>query len=40
MVFHITTLMQELKKGPARFPNDATFVFPEDAGVEKRVEIR
>jgi hypothetical protein len=40
MRFRITKLMKEFKKGPARFPNDATFVLPEDPGVEKRIEIR
>jgi hypothetical protein len=40
MTFRITTLRAEFKRGPARFPNDATFAFPEDPGVEKRVEIR
>jgi hypothetical protein len=40
MRFRITKLAEFLKKGPARFPNDSTFAFPEDPGVEKRIEIR
>ena len=40
MTFRITSLRAEMKRGPVRFPNDATFAFPEDPGVEKRVEIR
>jgi hypothetical protein len=40
MKFHLFSLAESLKKGPARFPNDSTFGFPEDPGVEKRIEIR
>ena len=40
MRFNITTLQESRTVGRVRFPNDATFVMPEDPGVEKRVEIR
>ncbi len=38
--FHLTTVKEKNKKGPTTFPNDSTFVLPEDPGVEKRIEIR
>ena len=40
MRFHLFSLSERLIRGAARFPNDATFVFPEDPGVETRIEIR
>jgi len=40
MVFSLTTLKATHKVRNSTFPNDNTFVLPEDPGVQKRIEIR